>query len=388
MARLTITLGGFPTPHSHTHCHPSNSRLISGMQPTPTTTGQQPIAGTAPSVGCAHAVPGGDGRVPTTACNSNYATEISFAPALAAAVIFCILTVTHVVLAFTTRKTYTWVLIMGGIWESAAFTVHAIGAKDQQSEPLAVGYSMLYLLAPLWITAFVYMTFARQVWYWTPDQRLFMLSAHVLSKVFVLADVLAFVLQFLGAALVTNHKAKTPEEIRRGAILHLAGLSLQLTVTAIFLVLMAAWHLKMIAYEAERAHLDPYGDCSPEGPIRRSWKFLHAAMYIAVLLIAIRLCFRLAESGQIVVGSTRGGLASSQILQYLLDAAPVMLCLAVLAVAHPGRFLIGKDSEMPSWAERRAAAREARDLQARKEAAFGNGPTDSISDQYWGTRNE
>ncbi|KAI6351941.1 hypothetical protein MCOR25_009657 [Pyricularia grisea] len=358
------------------------------MQPTPTTTGQQPIAGPTPSVGCTHAVPGSDGHVSPTACNSNYATEISFAPALAAAVIFCILTVTHIVLAFTTRKTYAWVLIMGGIWESAAFVIHTIGAKDQQSEPLAVGYSILYLLAPLWITAFIYMTFARQVWYWTPDQRLFMFSAHVLSKVFVLADVVAFILQFLGAALVTNHKAKTPEEIRRGAILHLTGLSLQLAVTIVFLALMAAWHLKMIAYEAERAHLDPYGDFTHKGPMRRSWKFLHAAMYIAVLLITVRLSFRLAESGQILFGNARGGLASSQILQYLLDAAPIMLCLAVLAVAHPGRFLIGKDSEMPSWSERRAAAREARDLQARKEAAFGNAPTESISDRYWGTRNE
>lgn len=366
----------------------TNTTLLSVMGPTPTTTNSQPTVVPSPDAGCTHILPGVDGRVPPTACNSNYATEISFAPALATAIIFSILTVTHVVLAFATRKPYAWVIIMGGFWESAAFVFHAIGAKDQQSEILAVGYSMLYLLAPLWITAFVYMTFARQVWYWTPDQKLFMFNAHLLSKLFVLAEVLAFVLQFLGAALVTNHKAKTAKEMRRGAIFHLAGLSLQLVVTTVFIALMAAWHIKMAAYEAGRAQDSIYGNDAPEGPVRRSWKAIHTTIYVVVLLVAVRLCFRLAESGQIVVGSSRGGLASSQTLQYLLDALPVILCLVLLAVMHPGRFLVGRDSEIPSWAERRAAAKEASELQARKNAAFGNAPRETISDQYWGSRNE
>jgi len=53
------------------------------------------------------ATPGPNGNVPITACNSYYNYDPQFAPAVAVAVIFGILTLAHIVEAFAYKKVKT-----------------------------------------------------------------------------------------------------------------------------------------------------------------------------------------------------------------------------------------------------------------------------------------
>jgi hypothetical protein len=53
---------------------------------------------------CTIAVPGKYGHVPPDACNAKYSYDPQYAPAVAVAVIFAILTMTHIALAIASRK--------------------------------------------------------------------------------------------------------------------------------------------------------------------------------------------------------------------------------------------------------------------------------------------
>jgi hypothetical protein len=98
---------------------------------------------------CTTAVPGKYGHVPVTACNSYYNYDPSFTAAITFSVLFGIVTTVQTVEAFSFRKGFCWVVIMGLLWETGSFITLALGAHHQQSMPLALISQLLILLAPL-----------------------------------------------------------------------------------------------------------------------------------------------------------------------------------------------------------------------------------------------
>lgn len=83
---------------------------------------------------------------------------------------------------------------MGAAWETAAFVIHCLGVKDQQQQNYATIWNILFLLAPLWINAFVYMTFSREAYYYLPgpEKRIRRVKVASIGKYFVWFDILTF----------------------------------------------------------------------------------------------------------------------------------------------------------------------------------------------------
>ncbi|KAH6640103.1 RTA1 like protein-domain-containing protein [Chaetomium tenue] len=276
---------------------------------------------------CLHVTPGPNGNVPPTACNSYYNFDPQFAPAVAVAVIFGTLTAIHLLEAIIFKKRYAWVLIMGGLWETLAFTLHSLGSRDQQNIGYATAWQLLFLLAPLWINAFVYMTFARMVLYWHPEGKITGLKAAVIARWFVLADVLSFIVQGAGGLMATP--SASADVIRIGLNIYLGGLGLQEFFVLLFCGLM-------VRFQRQCGR----GRGFDEKP---SWKPLLFGLYAVLVCITIRIIFRIVEFS--------GGLGDSNPIPfheeyaYALDCFPMMLALLVLAVIHPGRYLRGPQSE-------------------------------------------
>lgn len=55
----------------------------------------------------------------------------------------------HLVQAVIYKKKYAWVLLMMLLWEMISFIMRALGAHNQQDLGYVVGYTLLFLLAPL-----------------------------------------------------------------------------------------------------------------------------------------------------------------------------------------------------------------------------------------------
>lgn len=128
---------------------------------------------------------------------------------------------------------------MGALWETLAFIIHSLGAKDQQQLGYAMAWQILFLLAPLWINAFVFMAFARMVLYWHPEGKIVGLKAAVIARWFVLADILSFIVQGVGGVMASPDANATV--VRIGLNIYLAGMGLQQLFIVLFLGLMAAF---------------------------------------------------------------------------------------------------------------------------------------------------
>ncbi|RXG46592.1 hypothetical protein VDGE_06889 [Verticillium dahliae] len=159
------------------------------------------------------ALPGKYGRVPYDACKFNNSFEPEFAANCAFAVLFGLTLGAHLVQAVTWKK-------------------------------------LFFLLAPLWVNAFVYMTISRLVYYVLPDRSIWNLKATQLTKLFVWIDVLCFLVQAGGGSLLSGDDM---EMMRIGQYIYVAGGAAQLFFIVIFCALMGRLYVRM--REAQRFDL-------------------------------------------------------------------------------------------------------------------------------------
>ena len=250
--------------------------ITSTLAPTTTPSATAtPTSGDSLTASCTTAVPGLYGNVPIDACNSYYNFNPQFAPAVAVAFIFGLLTVAHLTLTIVYRKRYTWVLIMGASWETISFITHSLGAHDQQNVGYATAWQLLFLLAPLWINAFVYMTFARTVYFSLPEQRVWVLKGQSMSKYFVWADATSFLVQAVGGIMASP--GAEPNIIQIGLHVYLAGMGIQMFFIAVFVCLMIVFHRR--ALELDAAAVDQGSGAESFAPKKRTVKPLLFALY-------------------------------------------------------------------------------------------------------------
>ncbi|KAG7151644.1 lipid transporter atnI like protein [Verticillium longisporum] len=268
---------------------------------------------------CTTAVPGKYGSVPYDACNSNYNFEPDFAANCAFAVLFGLTLGAHLVQAVTWKK---------------------------QKQIYAILGQLFFLLAPLWMNAFVYMTVSRLMYYVLPDRSIWNLKATQLTKLFVWIDVLCFLVQAGGGSLLSGDDM---EMMRIGQCIYVAGCAAQLFFIVIFCALMGRLYVRM--REAQRFDLR-----------MRLVKSLFWALLAVLVFIMIRIVFRLYEFKP-------GSDFNSEILtnEYYalgLDALPMLLGLLLLNAVHPGWVLRGPDSELP-----RVTRREKKEIKRQKKEA-------------------
>jgi hypothetical protein len=330
--------------------------------PTSTTSPSVTTTTTTSTPSCITAVPGPHGYVPPEACNAQWSYEPSYSAAIAFSVLFCTLTLAHTVLAFTFRKRFCWVIIMASAWESAAFILRALGSHNQQSETFAIASQLFFLLAPLWINAFVYMTAGRLIYFLHPEKKIWRIKAISLGKWFVWLDIFSFIVQGAGGSMLNpGNSASTMET---GKNIYMTGVGVQEAFILMFSALIIKFHMDALALE--RQGLLHAG--SANGRQNQMWKWATYSLYAVLLLITLRIIFRLVEfSGGVDPGTSSLPFIEGYALG--LDAAPMVLALLILAVVHPGLVLRGEGSEFPSRKERKAEAKEAK--RAKKEGKLG-----------------
>ncbi|KAJ4016155.1 hypothetical protein NW766_004345 [Fusarium irregulare] len=240
---------------------------------------------------------------------------------------------------------------MGASWECICFIARALGARDQQQAAYVTVSTLLFLLAPIWINAFIYMIVARLVHFAIPQRRVAGISAQWLAKIFVIVDVMCFIIQAAGGGMLASDDADT-SKLRQHT--YMVGIGIQLGCVVVFLVIHSPFYRELYL----NARIG-----RPE--TRTRWvKPLCLVVYIVFVLIVVRVVFRLVEFG--------GGANSNNVVlrheefQLYLDALPMFLALVMLNVVHPGKVLKGPGSDFPSakvnWWHGRSVAFETLEL--------------------------
>lgn len=250
---------------------------------------------------------------------------------------------------------------MATAWELGAFITRALGSRNQQSSGYAVGSNILFLLAPLWINAFVYMAAGRLVWMLHPDRSIWRFKAVSLGKYFVWLDVFSFLVQGTGGSMLNPGNSAQALDI--GKKIYMSGVGVQQFFILLFIALIVRFHLDALRLERQ-------GLLADKGS--KWWKYLTYTLYIVLVLITIRIIFRLTEfSGGVEPENNRLPFVEGYALG--LDAFPMCLAIFLLAVVHPGTVLKGPESEFPSRKERKAEKKakkaEKNSLKAEKKSA-------------------
>ncbi|KAK5655742.1 hypothetical protein OQA88_5279 [Cercophora sp. LCS_1] len=295
---------------------------------------------------CTSAIPDRNGYVPPDACNSNYGFYPSWEWNLVFAVFFGLTTLIHAVQMFVYRKWFCWVIVMGSLWELACFILRTLGAHDQQNFDYVISSTLLFLLAPLWINAYVYMIVARLVHFLLPNEHILGMSPRWLAKGFVAADIVSFIIQAAGGAMLANNEDH--DIARTGQQVYMAGIGVQLFFVVVFGVVTGVFIRRL----EQRIR---------EGTLVRSMAWVRPLMWVLVgviLLIVVRVIFRLVEFGG--GASESNPILTNEAYQLGLDALPMVIALLVLNVVHPGMVLKGPESSFPGgWRKKKQGKADA-----------------------------
>ncbi|TVY14480.1 Protein RTA1 [Lachnellula arida] len=321
------------------------------------------------SATCTSAIPDKNGHVDPSACNAIYEYYPSFGAAILFSGLLLAAVIMHISQAAKFKKNFCWVIIMGTIWEMASFVLRAISTRKQQDQNLYTYSFLLVTLAPICmkplplplnylanpfivVNAFDYMLLGRMVHCFLPSQKVFHVPARRFSVYFVWFDVLSFLVQLVGALVLSNSDASA-KTTQLGIHIYMGGMGLQLFFIMIFTSLAVAFHREM-------RQMDKSGVV-----LRQGWTKMVYALYASLAMIAIRIIYRLAEYGPGV--SLSNPLPSHEAFFYCLDALPIFLAITIMNLIHPGHVLVGPDSDFPkvSRAQKKAAKAEKKARKAR-----------------------
>ena len=319
---------------------------------------------------CIIVTPDSNGYVPEWACNANYNYDPSFPTAVIFTIFFGLTLGAHIYQAILYKRVrLCWVIIMGAAWEFFSFALRSAGAKNQQSTILAFASQILVLLAPLWLNAFDYMVLGRMIHFFLPEQKIWGIRARRLAVWFVCADTLSFLTQLGGGSLIQNGEDNNVLMI--GIHIYMGGIGLQEFFILIFTAFAFRFRARMVRVNrGERIEQRGEGLLPVVGlenlSRKSNWHFLLYALLGTLALITTRIIYRLCEFAAGIDPNTNA-LPYHEWYFYVFDAVPMFLAFVLMNLAHPGRILVGPDSEFPkgkSWKEKREAKK------AQKRAAI------------------
>jgi len=236
---------------------------------------------------------------------------------------FCTV-ILHTVQMLQTRTWCFLPFVVGGYFECIGFVGRALLANPAHGWQLGlyIMETLLLLLAPTFFAGSIYMTFTR-ILRLTNGQKHSLLPAKWLTKIFMSADVMSFLLQAFGGGVYAS--AKTIEQVDRGRNLMIAGLALQLVTFCAFMLLAIVFYVRMKQKPTMSSET-----------LNTTWKRHLILLVTACCLIVIRSTFRLAK--YVLMGGD-GHLVEKEIFTILLDSVLMFLCMLLFNLFHPSQAL-------------------------------------------------
>ncbi|KAH8878745.1 hypothetical protein GQ53DRAFT_850046 [Thozetella sp. PMI_491] len=262
----------------------------------------------------------------TTSLPDANSSHWNFSPSLAASLLFLVLfaiaTVGHAAQTIWYRKPYCIVIICSALAQTLTYIFRTLSIQNPSNLADYEAWFILILIAPLFTNAFIYMVFGRMVWAFTSDHQIWKIKAGHFTAIFVALDIVALIIQLAGAALAATSKGQNT--VWTGLHTYMAGVGIQ----QLFIIIFCVFALRL-SQKARQTLV---------GQERRSAVWLLGAVFIALLLITLRICFRLVEYSQ----GLKSTIPTQEAYQYTLDSLPMLAALYLFNLIHPGRIIRGE----------------------------------------------
>ncbi|OJD15786.1 hypothetical protein AJ78_04004 [Emergomyces pasteurianus Ep9510] len=216
---------------------------------------------------------------------------------------------------------------MAALWETAGFAFRIVSARQIHGLWHFIPQQLFIILAPVWLNAYVFMVMGRMIYFYIPEKKVFGISAQRITVIFVLLDVFSMLVQSSSASLMSSDD---PKLAKMGVNVYMGGIGLQELFIILFFGLAGRFQYLMTRLEVFQ-------------PQHLPWRRLLYSLYAALILITIRIIYRLIEFSS----GLEKGLATSETAFYCLEAVPMIFGIALFHVVHPGIALVGPESEFP-----------------------------------------
>ncbi|KAF4840282.1 Protein RTM1 [Colletotrichum siamense] len=248
-------------------------------------------------------------------------------PSLPAACVFiALLGISFALHVFQVVKFRVWYFVpfmIGCCFEIVGYIGRALSATETP-DWTTTAYtiqSLTLLLGSALLAASVYMVLGRLIRF-LEAEHLALIRTKWLTKIFVLGDIISFVTQGAGGAILS--RAKLLSDVDLGENIIIAGLAVQIAFFGVFIIVIRLFH-----YRINRSPTKP---CNSVTLRRRPFIWI---LYGASVLIMVRSVFRVAEY---VTGSD-GPLMTSEVYIYVFDAALMFLVAAIFNLFRPGKII-------------------------------------------------
>ncbi|OCH89394.1 RTA1-like protein [Obba rivulosa] len=220
-------------------------------------------------------------------------------------------------------------MVIGDWTYAGGFGVRFALHSNPDSIGIYIVHQMLIVLSPCAFIATEYMVLGRLASYLDCGRHLF-ISPRKIARVFVISDIVTFLIQGAGASLST---AKTESALRLGGHIFLAGLTLQLISFGVFLAMYIRFLVLVRMREPRLWHSDR------DKAWYKDWRALAYTLLISSIGVLVRCTYRVIELSQ---GYT-GHLSTTESFFYALDTLPLCIAIAIYVPFWPGRIILHID---------------------------------------------
>lgn len=211
------------------------------------------------------------------------------------------------------------------------YCARAVSHFHTTSTTLYAMQTLFVLLAPNLYAASIYMVLGRIIVF-LRGEHLSVVPVRFLTKIFVMGDVLSFVLQGAGGGVMSSSGSANLLVVGQWIIV--AGLCVQLLFFGAFIITSMLFHTRISQQPTQEA------ENSKVRGFPRDWRGLLFALYIASVLILIRSIYRVIEFAQ----GNSGYVISHEVFLYVFDATMMFLVMIVMNSFHPSVVLQGNPS--------------------------------------------
>ncbi|KAL3491128.1 RTA1 like protein [Aspergillus germanicus] len=264
----------------------------------------------------------------------------SFAAAICFAIAFGISAALHIWQAHRYGTRFMIAFIIGAILECLGYVARMINAKqtpDYSVGPYAL-QSLLLLLAPALLAASIYMILGRIIRFVDGEDRS-PIRLGKLTKVFVTGDVLSFLIQSGGGAILSQ--AKSASKVHLGERIIIVGLFVQVLFFSVFIIVSILFHRNIHNNPTSKS----ISSLSSSSALLKNvagipgWLLCLFILYATSSLVMVRSIYRVVE----YIQGTDGFLQSHEVFLYIFDAVLMLLVCAGLSLRHPGVLLDGSE---------------------------------------------
>lgn len=246
-----------------------------------------------------------------------------------------------VVMFFWIFRTRSWWALcepIGAFFSFLGFVLRIVLRTNQSSQGVYIAMYLFVVLSPACFLAFNYIVYGRLLTAISGINRqesgkasktvkspYSPLPPRLYTTIFVISDVVTFLIQAAGGGMQTSHTA-----IRfTGNKVFLAGIILQLVSYIFFTVLMLYAHIRLVKDEPKAFSLS-ISNIRQTPPLT-----MLICLYFSSIFIIVRNIFRSVEMAQ----GYDGTLYTTEIYTMLLDAMPLLLAVGIWVVVWPSYFV-------------------------------------------------